>query len=273
MKNYLLFPGKDYLVIKLIGRCDISNCRGFLEEVKTYFSKDGVHLIVNCEHLEVLSMEWIKLLITIKALVQEKDKSLRFILLTFPMKQYLKSNSLENEFKSCASLRIALLEMGLLKHSSLDINFINYFISATIDVLKVQVGIEAQPKKPSIKKATDKLFGDISGVIGIISDSFKGSVVISFPELTFLKMMSTMLGEECTSFAREYMDGAGELLSMIFSQAKIGLNELGYGVVSDIPSVISGREHSRQSIARGIVIGLPFETSLGDFVVEICLAE
>lgn len=114
--------------------------------------------------------------------------------------------------------------------------------------------------------------GDISGVIGIVSDAFQGSVVISFPEDTFLGVISRMLGEEYHKIDQEIIDGAGELTNMIFGQAKIVLNEKGYGIKTAIPSVVSGKDHSLAALTKGPVIVVPFTTEFGKFFVEIGLS-
>jgi chemotaxis protein CheX len=154
----------------------------------------------------------------------------------------------------------------------LDVEFINPFLAATLKTLEVQASTKATPGKPFLKEGGSASAGDISGVIGITADKFNGSVVISFPEQTFLKIMSRMLGEEFTVLNKEIADGAGELTNIIFGQAKITLNEKGYGIKMAIPSVISGKNHVVHGVTKGPVVMLPFETDLGPFFIEISLS-
>ncbi len=151
-----------------------------------------------------------------------------------------------------------------------DINFVNPFLSATLKVLKIQAQVTAEPGKVFVKKPGDKLKGDVSGVIGIVCEKFNGSVVISFPEKTFLNVMSNMLGEEYTELTQDILDGAGEITNMIFGQAKVTLNERGYGINIALPQVISGKEHSLSTSSKGATVVIPFTSSAGDFFVEIC---
>lgn len=155
----------------------------------------------------------------------------------------------------------------------IDTNFVNPFLAATLHVLKVQASIEAKPGKVYLKKADETVKGDVSGVIGIVSDAFNGSVVISFPEKTFLNVMGGMLGEEYTELSQDILDGAGEITNMIFGQAKIVLNERGYGVQIALPQVISGKGHSLSAISKGPTVVIPFTSSAGEFFVVICLSE
>ncbi len=155
----------------------------------------------------------------------------------------------------------------------IDINFINPFLAATLNVLNVQAGVKAEPGKVYGKKPGQNINGDVSGVIGIISDSFNGSVCITFPEATFLKVMSGMLGEDYKEITQDILDGAGEITNMIFGQAKVTLNDRGYGVKTALPQVISGKGHSFSGQSKGPSVVIPFTSNAGDFHVEICLSE
>jgi chemotaxis protein CheX len=154
-----------------------------------------------------------------------------------------------------------------------DVNFINPFIGATLNVLKVQAEIAAQTGKISLKKSGEPLKGDVSGIIGIVSEAFNGCVVISFPESTFLKIMSGMLGEELTEMNQELTDGAGEIVNIIFGQAKVVLNERGFGINMALPQVISGKGHSLSALSKGPIILVPFTSTAGDFFIEISLSK
>lgn len=59
---------------------------------------------------------------------------------------------------------------------------------------------------------------------------------------------------------------------MTFGQAKVILNEKGYGIKTAIPSVVSGRNHSLETLTKGPIVVVPFESSKGNFFVEICLS-
>lgn len=157
----------------------------------------------------------------------------------------------------------------------LDINFINPFLGATLSVLKVQAGITAEAgkvfRKDSLNQSPSQ--SDITGIIGIVSDAFNGSVSISFPEATFLKVMSGMLGEDITEMSRDLLDGAGEVTNMIFGQAKVILNERGYGVKIALPQVISGKKHALNQTSKGPTVIVPFSSPAGNFFIEISLSE
>ena len=158
--------------------------------------------------------------------------------------------------------RDALIEFGLLNKKSLDVDFINPFLGSVVRTLSVQTSTEATPGKLAIKKPGEPLLGDISGVIGIVSPSLNGAVVISFPAATFLGLMSKMLGEECKEITRDLESGAGELINIIFGQAKVVLNHRGYALKTALPTIIVGRNHSVLNSSAGLVVIIPFETAV-----------
>lgn len=154
-----------------------------------------------------------------------------------------------------------------------DANFINPFLAATLNVLKVQAQVMAEPGKVQVNKPENAVKADISGVIGVVSNSFNGSVTICFPEATFLKVMSKMLGEEYTTLSPDITDGAAELTNMIFGQAKIVLNQKNYGVQMALPQILVGKEHSFIPKKNEVSVMVPFQTDCGELYILITTAE
>jgi len=154
----------------------------------------------------------------------------------------------------------------------LDVEFINPFLSATLKVLEIQASTKATAGTIEIKGQKQNPPCAISGIIGITAEAFNGSVVIGFPKETFLGIMSRMLGEEYTSFNKDIIDGAGELTNIIFGQAKVALNEKGFGIKMAIPSVISGTGIEVHGVTKGPIVVVPFKTDLGPFFIEISLS-
>jgi chemotaxis protein CheX len=272
VSTYQIIAGDGYITIRLIGVCESSNLSIFNEEVDRQLVDPHPFVIVNCEHLTSLSNDWLRTLLRIQAELKKYNKSMRLIRATDRLKASLKREGLDTAFKFAATLRDAQAELGLVTKKALDTDFINPFLNATLHVLKIQASVQSEAGKIYLKKESDKFVGDVSGIIGIVSESFNGSVVISFPENTFLKVMSSMLGEEFNELSKDIIDGAGEITNMIFGQAKIVLNEKGYGIKTAIPSVVTGKDHSLSALTKGPIVVVPFKSSAGDFFVEICLS-
>ena len=272
LRPFQIVAEKDYLTVRLSGFCDPSNLKGFVSEIKPFIEGVITDIIFNCEQLLYISSDWIRQLLKVQVVLKQADKSMRLILVNNKLMQLFRTEGVDAAFKFCTTLRDAMIDLGHVKEKALDTNFINPFLNATIHVLNVQASTEATPGKIYLKKSGEHLLGDVSGVIGIVSDSFNGSVVISFPEKTFLSIMSRMLGEEYKEINQEIIDGAGEITNMIFGQAKIVLNDQGYGIKTALPSVISGKNHSLQGVTKGAIVVVPFTSGAGEFFVEICLS-
>ncbi|OFY98917.1 MAG: hypothetical protein A2070_12910 [Bdellovibrionales bacterium GWC1_52_8] len=162
------------------------------------------------------------------------------------------------------------MEFGLAKQKEFDVNFINPFINATQKVLKIQCRTDTTAGKPFVKKASDPmLLGDISGIIGITSETFNGTLAISFSEKIFVKLATNMLGKEYGQISPEIVDLAGELSNIILGQTKIELNQLGYRIQQAIPSCVWGKDHKIKHFGGGACIVVPFETADGLFHIEI----
>ncbi|WP_428977031.1 chemotaxis protein CheX, partial [Vibrio cholerae] len=71
--------------------------------------------------------------------------------------------------------------------------FVNPFLASLMNVLKTMASLELKPQKPRIKK--DEIArGDVSGLIGMIGPTTRGSMSITFDENLALEIMQNMLG-------------------------------------------------------------------------------
>lgn len=264
---------EGYKKLRLEGTLDFAQGKAFDEEIEPMLTSAHNHLIVDCQMLMSFSKDWVRSLLRLQMALKGSGKSMRLINVNQSVLSYLKKEGIDGAFQISKSLTAALIDLGIIAKRTMDTEFVDPFLTATLHVLKVQASVEAKSGKPFIKKPHEMLVGDVSGVIGVVSDAFNGSVVISFPEKTFLKVMSGMLGEEITTLDKEIVDGAGEITNMIFGQAKVVLNEKGYGIKMAIPSVVTGKGHTLSALTKGPIVIVPFESNVGDFFVEICLSE
>jgi chemotaxis protein CheX len=138
--------------------------------------------------------------------------------------------------------------------------------------LKIQCQFEARPKSPYVLSRGDPEFKpDIIALIGLTSKVFNGTVALCFQNQAFLKIMSNMLGEDCKEVTQELENGAGELLNIIFGQAKIKLNAQKHGIEKAIPSVVRGRELNLSHNASTVILVLPFESEFGELQIQIAV--
>lgn len=270
-KNFTAVEADKGLTVITLGKnLDYFNCKLLMEE-STQLIERAHNIVVNCEKVLEFPKDWLRALMFISINTKKNQKEMKLVNVQPTVLSSMKKEGMERyfiigEYKES-------VKRSPDKKKTMDMEFLNPFLTATLHVLKVQAQTPATPGKTFVRKPTDKLVGDVSGIIGIVSDAFTGSVTISFPKETFLKVISRMLGETITTFDKEVADGAGEITNMIFGQAKIELNQKGYGIKTALPSVITGEDHSTKSTTRGPVVVIPFESDVGKFFVEIGLSD
>ena len=150
----------------------------------------------------------------------------------------------------------------------LDLNFINPFILGAVDAIKVQGGLTVEGGKPFLKGKEPMPPISIAAQLGLTSAQFKGAISLCFEEKVFLKMLSNMLGEECTENTVDNQDGASELLNMVYGFAKSALNPKGYNFERAIPTVVRGKE-LQTSHGRLPTLVIPLHSEIGYVFIEI----
>ena len=151
----------------------------------------------------------------------------------------------------------------------MNVEFINPFISALVNVLKTMAQTELTPGKPK-KKADDTARGDVSGLIGMVGEQVKGSLSITFDEALALEIMHRMLGEKPDSVNEEVTDMVGEITNMICGGAKNELGDKGYEFGMATPVVVAGKDHLIAHQVDGPKMIMPFSSEHGNAYLEIC---
>ena len=149
----------------------------------------------------------------------------------------------------------------------IDVNFINPFIESTLAVLETTAGVKARKEKLFLR-ADDTAQGDISAVIAMNSDTYLGSMAVSFENTCFLHIVNSMLGEKYTTISSENEDGAAEICNQIFGRSKKLLNEQGHKIHPALPTLVIGHHHRIKHSAIGPCIVVQFATSAGLFTIE-----
>ena len=149
----------------------------------------------------------------------------------------------------------------------MDVRFINPFVASVKHVYKTVLGVDIVVGRPLIKSA-DAAGADVSAIIGLSGDA-AGSVVLAFPMLTAVKSASTFTGTEITQNHEGFTDALGELAQRVVSEAKAQLDELNVAISS--PDVVVGRERIASQARPTPMLGIPCDSSLGRFAVEVAL--
>lgn len=272
LSPFKISSNNEYTVITMDDGLNFSGCRQFESSIAEILV-NPLHTFIDCNRVTNLPIDWVRAFAKLEGSLSGHKKKFFLLNVSTGLLTSMKKEGVERMFQIASNLVEACEKCGVTPKKKMDAEFIDPFLLATMHVLSVQANLESSPGKPVAKKSGSEIVGDISGIIGIVSDSFKGSVVITFPEQTFLKIMSKMLDEEITKIDKSIVDGAGEITNMIFGHAKVILNEKKYGIQTAIPSVVTGKDHSLSALTSGPVVVIPFVSEAGKFFVEICLSE
>ncbi|MFQ3236188.1 MAG: chemotaxis protein CheX [Paraglaciecola sp.] len=151
----------------------------------------------------------------------------------------------------------------------MNVEFINPFITALVNVVGMMGHTELTSEKPQIKNNVVSM-GDISGLIGMVGPKTKGSLSITFEKSLALRIMQRMLGERKKEIDEEVIDMVGEMTNMVSGGAKTELSKKGYEFDMATPMIVSGTNHSIDHIHDGHVIIIPFNSDSGKAFIEIC---
>ena len=147
------------------------------------------------------------------------------------------------------------------------VEHINPFLSATAEAFSTMIGMTAEPGKPYLKKGSGISY-DVSGVIGLSGEA-KGSVIISFPRITAIKVVSAFLGEKVASLDDDVTDAVGELANIIAGSAKKNLTDFKINI--SLPTVVLGERHSIFEPKDVMCMIIPFTCEAGKFDVAVNL--
>lgn len=152
----------------------------------------------------------------------------------------------------------------------MDPAFITPFISSIQNVFSTMMQLPVTIGDPGIKGDPSTTY-DVSGIIGMSGD-VTGSVVLSFPRQTAVRLVALLAGAEMAPDHPDFPDAVGELTNMVSGNAK-GMFTGRKQVTISCPSVVIGPGHivARPKDVPCIVI--PCSTDCGEFVVEICIQE
>jgi len=147
--------------------------------------------------------------------------------------------------------------------------FINPFIAALLNIMRTMAQTELVPGKPK-KKSDNQARGDVSGMIGMVSDNMQGSMSISFEKGLVLEIMHKMLGEKPEGIDSDVQDMVGEITNMICGGAKNELGQKGYDFGMATPVVVSGTNHTIKHQVDGKKMEMPFSHEAGMLYLEMC---
>ena len=149
----------------------------------------------------------------------------------------------------------------------MNVEFINPFLSSMLNVMSTMAMMELTPEKPKLKQG-EVAKGDVSGLIGMVSDQAKGSLSITFEGSLAIATMKNMVGEGPDEVNEEITDLVGEITNMVTGGAKRMLSEKGFEFDMATPMVVSGANHTINHKAEGPVVIIPLSSPHGKAFIE-----
>lgn len=150
--------------------------------------------------------------------------------------------------------------------------YLNPFVRATRNVLETMAQTKLAGQKPYLKEGV-ATYGDVTGIIGMASETVEGSMTISFPAACILQIVSRMLMEEPKAeIDNDIVDAVGEITNMICGGAKAEFGKLGLSFNLATPTMVTGKGVEIHHHANVPIIVLPFQADCGTFVLEANLA-
>lgn len=150
---------------------------------------------------------------------------------------------------------------------------INPFLHATKNVLETMAQTPVNAQKPKLKDGTTT-YGEVTGIIGMASETVSGTMVVSFTEKCILKIVGNMLMEAPKAkIDDEIVDAVGELTNMICGGAKAELAKLNHKFDLATPTMVVGRGVEISHYSKEPTLVIPFATDAGEFVIEANLSE
>ena len=238
------------------------------------------HLLVNGIQTVEIDESWSEMLLLIKNKLESLGKKMRLVNFSSDLEAILVGGAFNFKQAFKAGAAEAMQDFKLVSEQESKDNFIKAFIQATPRVLYIQAQVLSRQMKLSMKKSNLTLLpGVISGVVRVTTFETFYAVILSFPEGTFLKIISQMLGEVYTELNKDIQDGAAELLNIIYGQVRAQFKDSDTGTLSEIPFVVAGNQlttldfktKGSVSIDAGKMVTIPFETGLGSFFIEVWL--
>lgn len=82
---------------------------------------------------------------------------------------------------------------------------------------------------------------DCMSIITLKTPEHVAAFSIGFPEPVLLKIIEKLLGETYSSLNKENADASGELMNIIYTSARVLINQLGFAFQPAIPATVVGK--------------------------------
>ncbi len=151
-----------------------------------------------------------------------------------------------------------------------EMEYLTPFIDNTIKVLETMAGARATFREVYFTNEL-RIFGDISGIIGVSGDS-EGTLAITMYWTLARRVIARMMKVQQEQINAEYIhDGVGELINMIGGSAKRTFKGTPFHFNLSLPTVVVGSGHQLGHPENSSIAVLIFDLEDHAFVLQVCL--
>lgn len=123
--------------------------------------------------------------------------------------------------------------------------------------------------KPTKKHSREAITGDITAMMNIDTDKFRGNLYLTLEKELTLNIVSSMLFEKVEEVNDDVVDAMAELINIIVGNAKGKLKAYKFQMTS--PVVVSGKSYVIHSLDGSFCAHVPFKTDKGKLFLDIRL--
>lgn len=262
----------EILVINMPMQFTRPEAEAFEVEAKSWLLLPQAIHVLNFADLKKVDYRYYRMFVLFNKSLRGVNKYLYSVNINSEILGQIKKDGLNDVLMPFENLEAIRARHGKAKKTPIDVGIINTFLECTEKTLETQAGTKIKAGAPYLKEGSDPFPIQIAGLIKLESpNKFNGNIAVCFQASTFLKIYSKMVGEEATEITDEIQDGAGELINIIYGQAKTILNEKGYDLGMALPTVLVGEKLKIRHQSREKSMVIPFESEAGPMFVEIII--
>lgn len=252
---------KEILVIACPMAIDKVAAREFYDLFQGWMMRPEETVVIDFTRTRSVDRLFYQNLIQLKSILKTNSKNLFSLHITPTLLTEIRAAGMEAVFSPIEKLEQAAA-------SGIVLDFIQPFLAATKKVIEVQCHTAARPSVPKIReKVSENIV--IVGMIELESRGSRGRFLLSMNREAFFEVYQNMLGDKIDSIGKEESDAVGELVNIIYGQAKIDLNKRGFAFDRAFPTVFYGDRISTCHFAIGKAVVLAFATPAGIVEVDI----
>ncbi len=152
----------------------------------------------------------------------------------------------------------------------MNVKFLNPFLEAAADVLRIEAGIRVNRGELSLEK-TPYLTNDVSVIISLVG-SVVGTVIYSMDNRFATFLASKIMGEDLDEFNSLAQSGVAELGNVITGSASVRLSDAGFDATISPPTLLLGQGATVSTLDFPRLV-LPLHAENGQIVIHLALRE